>query len=135
MPNLRTFAMYLLLDLSEADRLHVALFTDTEISHTMVPGRNRELLSAVHDALRSRGLTPADVRGIMVVVGTGSFTSTRIATTVANMWTYVFRVPLLAITATHVDRVQSLIPTLLAEPAHQYLTPLYSGEPSVRMTS
>lgn len=123
--------MYLLLDLSEKTTLHLALFDESAIVHSQTEGINRELLSCIDAFLKEQHLNTKDVQGIMVVVGSGGFTSTRIATTVANGFAYALQVPLLAITQDQVDEIQQLIPQLLKQPRGQYISATYNGEPNI----
>ena len=67
----------------------------------------------------------------MTVVGTGSFSSTRIATTLANSFAYNYQIPLLAIDKDQALSVQKLIPTLLEQTEGQYVSATYSGEPNI----
>jgi tRNA A37 threonylcarbamoyladenosine modification protein TsaB len=121
--------MYLLLDLADNDTIHLALVTVSKVVEWREMGRNRELLLLIHKFLHQEGCAPLDIRGIMVVVGTGSFTSTRIATTVANTWAYVHHIPLLAIQSAEVEHLQSLIPRLLLQDPGGFISPTYSAEP------
>ncbi len=123
--------MYLLLDLSVRDTIHLVLFDADSIEHKKYSGMNRELLSSVGDFLDLQKVEKECVAGIMVVVGAGSFTSTRIACVVANTFAYVMQIPLLAIGEDKVGQIQELIPELLKQPKGQYISATYSGEPNI----
>ncbi len=123
--------MYALFDLSGKDIIHLALFDEQKIVHKEVQGRNRELLVLFADFLEEQHLTKTDVAGIMTVVGAGSFTSTRLGTTVANTFAFVQQIPLLTITVEQIKDVQSLIPTLLKQPKGQYVSATYSAEANI----
>lgn len=123
--------MYLLFDLSVKDIIHLALFDKTRRMDKEIPGRNRDLLSAMDDFLIEQKLSKNDIKGIMTVVGAGSFTSTRIAAVIANAFGYAQKIPLLAIQRDQLGDVQSLIPKLLAQPLGQYVSATYSGEPNI----
>jgi tRNA A37 threonylcarbamoyladenosine modification protein TsaB len=123
--------MYLLLDLSERDSIHIALFNESIIEPEQVSGRNRELLSVVENFLSQKKLTKNDVKGIMVVVGAGGFTNTRIAIVVANTFAYSEKVSLLVITKDQVPKIQELIGELLQQPIGQYLSATYSAAPNI----
>ena len=125
--------MYLLLDPSIKNEIHLALFEEDGRFDRVFSGRNRELLFCIDKFLRERKLTKEDVAGIMVVVGAGSFTSTRIAAVVANAFAYVRHTPVLAISEEQVDNAQALIPELLAQPKGQYVSATYSGAPHVTL--
>lgn len=127
--------MYLLIDTSEKNKINLSIFDDKTIEHKSYPGQNRELLSCIHDLFA--GLPPMEggnkggVGGIMVVVGAGSFTSTRVACVVANTFGYVLQIPLLAISKEQAKDPQKLIPTLLKQPKGQYISATYSREANV----
>lgn len=125
--------MFLLFDLSQKTNLHFAFFDESTIVHANTDGVNRELLSCLDAFLKEQHLNTKDVQGIMVVVGAGGFTSTRIATTVANGFAYALQIPLLAIIENQVDEVQQLIPELLKQPTGQYISATYSGEPNIHI--
>lgn len=126
--------MYLLIDMSEFDQVHLALFDEQGRTDKIFESRNRELLFCIDEFIKSKvhkvkSLT--DLKGIMVVVGSGSFTSERIGCVVANTFAYVRQIPLLAISIEDVDRVQELIPKLLKQPKGQFISATYSGEPNI----
>lgn len=131
--------MFLLIDTSERDTIHLALFNDKLIEHKTYSVQNRELLSCIdnlfkHPHLTSpfkRGRNKEGVEGIMVVVGAGGFTSTRVACVVANTFAYVLQIPLLAIKQNEVEKVQKLILKLLKQPQGHYISATYSGEPNI----
>lgn len=134
--------MYLLIDLSSRDSIHLALFDEYSLKEAHEKGVNRELLFCIDRFLRQTGVLKEDVHGIMVVTGAGGFTSARIATTVANTFAYILYIPLLAIIQEQVSSIQRLIPELLkiekdcllkleGQRSGQYISATYSGEPNI----
>lgn len=123
--------MYLLLDLSIRDELHVALFDAERAFHHREIGRNRQLLSFIEQCLKEYHLRPNDILGIAVVMGTPGFTSSRIATVIANVFSYLNHIPLLAVRGEDTINVSSLVPLLRAQPPGRYLSAAYSGEPHI----
>jgi len=121
--------MYLLIDTSEKNKIDLALFDDKVIEHKSYSGGNRELLGCIAPLLGKEG--PGEVDGVMVVVGAGSFTSTRVACVVANTFGYVLQTPLLAISAEQAQDPQKLISKLLKQPKGQYISASYSGEANI----
>ena len=119
--------MYLLIDSSEYNSIHLALFNEKKIEHKIYSVQNREILNCIQKLVK----TPKALNGIMVVVGTGSFTSTRLSCVVANTFAYVQQIPLLAIKKQEVDNVQKLIPKLLKQKSGNYISATYSGEPNI----
>src|SRR3989339_540250 len=106
---------FLLIDMSEKDQIHLALFDEKKIVEKNYEGQNRELLLCIDNLLTENNFEKENIKGIMVVVGTGSFTSTRIACVVANTFAFVLQIPLLAIKVEEIVDVQSLIPKLLEQ--------------------
>ncbi len=128
--------MYLLIDTSERDIINLSLFNEKVIEHKTYSGQNRELLSCIQKVVKSYKVrkvikSERDIEGIMVVVGSGGFTSTRIACVVANTFAYVLQIPLLAIKREDAEKAQSLIPKLLKQKPGHYLSATYSGEPNI----
>lgn len=123
--------MYLLIDLSTKDSIHLALFDEHSIIHTKAIGRNRELLALINNFFIEQKFTKERLKGVAVVVGTGSFTSTRIAAVVANTFGYVERIPVLAIQLEDMAHLSSIIPSFSCQPVSQYISPTYSGQPNI----
>ena len=130
--------MYLLIDMSGRDDIHLTLFDSDTIEYKNYSGRNRELLASIDNFFIEQKFDKKDLMGIMVVVGTGSFTSTRIACVVANSFAFVLQIPLLAIGQDKIDNAQSLISELLKQSEAcpsmrrgQYISATYSGEPNI----
>lgn len=130
--------MFLLIDTSEYNTIHLALFNKNSIEHKKYSGQNSEILSCVDKLLRGRKTSPLNkgglgglLAGIMVVVGAGSFTSTRLACVVANTFAYVLQIPLLAIKKSEINKIQKLIPKLLKQKKGHYISATYSGEANI----
>ena len=124
--------------MSEREQINLALFNKTFLVKKNYKGQNRELLECVQKTVFSKHYTVNDIKGIMVVVGAGSFTSTRIACVVANTFAYALDIPVLAIKKEEVDKVQDLIKRFEACPAKpegrrrgHYISATYSGEPNI----
>lgn len=123
--------MYLLIDMSELDKIHLVLFDEKTKIEKSFEDRNRELLFCIDKILVENGLDKNSIQGIMVVVGAGSFTSTRIACVVANSFAYAMNISLLAISVKHIVNVEGMIPELLNQPKGQFISATYSGEPNI----
>ena len=123
--------MFLLLNLSERDLINLSLFDEKTIYNTNFTGRNKDLLICIDKFLSKQSLKKENLRGIMVVVGSGGFTSTRISVVIANTFAYVLNIPVLAIDVKQSSRPQKLIPKLLKQPILQYITASYSAEPNI----
>lgn len=128
--------MYILINLSEKNVIHLALFDEKNYSEKKYHGQNRELLKCVNDFIENYELKIENLKGIMCVVGAGGFTSTRIAVVVTNTLAYTLKIPVLAVTIEQINdvsfnKVKKLIPKLLKQPIGQYISPTYSGEPNI----
>lgn len=123
--------MFLLLDLAKKDTLHLALFDAESVEHKNYNGMNRELLFAIDDFLLEKNLNKKDVQGIAVVVGAGGFTSTRVATTIANAWAYIQKIPVIAVTPDEATDPRSFILKLFLQTTGHFVSATYSAEPNV----
>ncbi|MBT3817101.1 MAG: hypothetical protein HOE80_03270 [Candidatus Magasanikbacteria bacterium] len=93
--------------------------------------KNRDILQAVHEYLESQKKTKKDVSGIAVVIGSGSFTATRLAVTLANTWGYVLDIPVMGVSLEDIDHPKRIIFALEAHPKGQYISATYSGMPHI----
>lgn len=123
--------MNLLIDLSEKDEIRLALFDEKKNSYKIFSGQNRELIYCLEEMLKENNLKKEQISAIAVVVGSGSFTSTRIAVTVANTFGYILNIPLLAIDENDAKDYQLLICKLKKQPLNQYISATYSAEPNI----
>ena len=124
--------MFLLLDPSTKDAFRLVLFTDTGVVHEQIFSRsNRDFLFCIDSFLSEKEIEKTMLRGIAVVVGTGGFTSTRIAVTIANVFGYTLKIPLLAVSSEQSVNPQTRIPLVLGQPVGQYISATYSGEPNI----
>ncbi len=123
--------MYLLFDLSEKSKLRVCTFDAAKAEWHEKEGLNRDLLSFVDEVLQKVGEKAVAVEGIATVVGEGSFTSTRIGTTVANGFAFVHKIPVLAVTFEESKKPQALVPLFSGQTRGNYVSATYSGEPNI----
>lgn len=123
--------MYLLVDLSAKDRIVLMLFDERTIRRHESLNRNRYLLQAIDSFFQQENFDKRNLEGMMVVVGEGGFTSTRIGAVVANTFGYVLGIPLLAITKEETSDPPKLISRLASQPVEQYISASYSAEPNI----
>lgn len=123
--------MNLLVDMSEQDLIRLSLFGGNEIITKEFRERNRELLFCIDNLLHEQRLSKVDIKGIAVVVGEGSFTSTRIAVTMANTFGYVLNIPVLGVVKDEAKPDAKLIERISWQPICQYILATYSGEPNI----
>jgi len=128
---LNSSAMFLLIDLSEKDKIHLELFDEKTSCKAEYSGRNRELLTSIDAFFYKQKFDKKGLKGIMAVVGKGSFTNTRISAVVSNVFGYALKIPVMAIAKEQVGQAQKLIPKLKKMPVGQYISAKYSGEPNI----
>ncbi|MBI2990139.1 MAG: hypothetical protein HYY51_03055 [Candidatus Magasanikbacteria bacterium] len=126
--------MYALFDLSKQDLVHVTLFDSKSVIDAREQGKNKDLLFVLDCMLRKNGLNTSDIQGIMVFLGSGSFTSTRISALVANAFSYVKKIPVMGIGEGQAQMLQDLIEELRLKSAGVYVSASYSGEPNVGLS-
>ena len=123
--------MYLLFDISVFNEISVTVFSDEQQQTIHVEAKNRDLLFVVSDLLKKEGVDPKEIIGIAVVIGAGSFTSTRIAVTVGNAWAYAKQIPIIGVSLEEAKDFDLLIQKLKKAKAGIYLSATYSGEPNI----
>lgn len=126
--------MYLLINLSKKDSIIFSLFDEKNIKKGNFQGKNKDLLVSLGTFFSESGIEKKDVKGIMVLVGSGGFTSTRLAVTVANTFAYVLTIPILGIKEEQIEDIQTLIPELLKQTPGNYISATYSGEANIGKT-
>lgn len=125
--------MYVVFDLSTANTIRiVCLFPDKQspIIYTAIE-KNIALLSVYDAALTAVGVDTRAVEGIGVVVGVGTFTSTRIAATVANAIGYAAHIPVCAVSLEEAEAYSTVHARLAAVPVGEYISATYSGDPRI----
>lgn len=122
--------MYLCIALKDRYHFDVSLF-DENIKKETQGKEAVSLLSAVDDFLQENSFIKEDIQGIFVVVGSGTFSTVRSGTVLANAWSLVKKIPVMAITEQQVSDVQALIPELKGKQG--FVLPQYNGEPNIRL--
>ncbi len=123
--------MFLLVDTSGRDQISLTLFKGAFVEQKNYSVPNRELLVSIENFLQANTLGAQDIEGVAVVVGAGSFTSTRIATTVANTWAYAKNIQIVGVTAAEASDLPKLEAKLLQAEPGIYISATYSGEPNI----
>ena len=94
-------------------------------------GRNlsAELLLQVEGLLAGQSVNLADLSGIIVFRGPGSFTSLRIGITAANTLAYALKLPIVGVNGD--DWLTVGLDELAKSPGPQIITPQYDRAPSI----
>lgn len=123
--------MYLFIDPSSQDSIRLVLFLNTTSREHVFEVRNRELLVVIVEVLDREHLSLADLQGIVVLVGEGRFSSTRIASVVGNTLSFALHIPVVATTRSHEPTETTIDTFFTTSDTHYYITPTYSGEPHI----
>ncbi len=123
--------MFLLINTSVKDAISLTLFKGNFVEQKNYPAHNRELLVSITNFLEASNLSVQDVEGIAVLVGVGAFTSTRIATTVANTWAYSQKIPVIAVGLDEIGDLAVLEQKLSHIESGILISATYSGEPNI----
>ena len=89
--------MYLLIAPNAQKSTLLQLFSKAGTATRLVEGRSKLFLKAIDDLLKLHQAEIKDLKGIAVVLEVGSFTATRVATTVVNTLSYTHGIPLVGI--------------------------------------
>ncbi|OGH87615.1 MAG: hypothetical protein A3J93_03770 [Candidatus Magasanikbacteria bacterium RIFOXYC2_FULL_42_28] len=116
--------MFLVIDSSAPDQVNLSLWLNTVWVHGYFLA-SAPLLVSIDKFLKQQQKTVADLKGVVVVVGRGRFTATRVATTVANTLAYVLNITVIAVTEIDWEKLPEQI---RSAPTNQYASALYSGE-------
>jgi len=124
--------MYLCIDPAVRDCIRITVHFSQHFETHEYHGRNREILHALLSILEVYNLTMRDVSGIVVIIGEGGFSSTRVACVVANTLSFALGVRVMSIRREeymlHRDHMDTLfIPITLGD----YISAEYSGEPNI----
>lgn len=123
--------MFLYIDPSKHNCIRLIIFRDNTASVYEVSGKNRELLSVIDDIFCHHKLSLQDLRGIILLEGEGSFSSTRIATVVANSLSFTLHIPVVSTTRVHEPTIETVTQFFDHTLVGHYVIPLYSGEPNI----
>ena len=120
--------MYLLLDNSDAQQIVLSLWLDNVWVQRVYQSKEFGLIGAIDKCFQEEKCVLKDLGGIAVVVGRGSFTSTRIAVTVANTLSYALGISVVATSSIEeiglVDKIKNAKKDIL-------VSAVYSGEPNI----
>lgn len=127
--------MYLFIDPSVYTEISITLLFPDREKRVVVTEKNRELLRVIATVLETEGMSPQDISGIVILVGEGSFSSTRIASVIGNACAYALHIPVVGILSNANVTFQSVEAHISRVPVGVYLSPTYSGEPHIGITT
>ena len=120
--------MYLLIDNSSPEKIVLGLWLNNKMVQGFYDTSGYILLAAIEDFLHQQNSEVKDLTGIAVLVGKGSFTSTRIAVTIANTLAYSLQIPVVATVS--FDEA-GLMNKIKNTPVGVLVSAVYSGEPNI----
>ncbi len=123
--------MYIIFDATEFNFLRYTLFTPEQEIQTVIEQKNKQLLVEFDLFLKENDKTLDNIKGIAVILGKGSFTSTRITVTVANTLALTKNILVLGIEYKPNYSYSQLQELFLNIKPHQYIHAIYSGKPNI----
>jgi tRNA A37 threonylcarbamoyladenosine modification protein TsaB len=124
--------MYLLLDLSENEFQRLVLFSEKKVIEKKISDKkNRELLFTLDLFLKENKIKKENIKAVAVVIEKGSFTSTRIACIIANMFVYEFKIKAVAVKDEEKTDYKKIIKKILKKKDRNYLSALYSAKANI----
>lgn len=119
--------MFLIIDVSQENKIVFHYLLDKEfVQREFAADRKDSIIISLDKLLKGLGKKPADIKYLGVVVGSGGFTSTRLAVTVANALAYALKIPVVA--AGKNWDAGEITERAKNTPAGRYVVPTYSGE-------
>lgn len=122
--------MYVTIDTGEAKKTIITLLQEDATTTDVYEGKHDQMLHQIDRLLYQQHKQATDISGIIVKVGEGSFTATRLATTLANTWHFVLQTPVVAKADTLPCSYQEAKACCESAPS-QFIQPQYSGEPNI----
>lgn len=123
--------MYLLIDPGENNKINLSLFNSNKRENFSGSGKSKDVLVYLDNFLNQVNLTKTDIKGIAVVVGEGRFTSTRIATVIANIFSLVEDKKLIAVSKHQSEDNEEMLSLFKKSKPGEYISAIYSGEPNI----
>lgn len=115
---------YLCLDsATTAHQVVFTFFSDVTVQETYHIENGATVLSLLDTFFLNKNIARTDVSGIAVVVGVGSFTTVRLAVTLANTLAFTWGVPCIDVLP---DEINDVVARCASTPIGHYALPRYS---------
>ncbi len=115
------------------DYNEVILFTNKGVIDSIqVGGLNDSLLNALSELLNKANLKKENISGLAILNNQGSFTSSRIATLIANGFLMILNVPIVFINEKIVNNWSEIIKQIKNKKDDIFLSTQYSGLPNIK---
>ena len=123
--------MYLIIDPSSPEVVRFSLVDTGFRTAKEYTADHAGFLGALDNFFEKRQVTRDQVAGIAVVVGAGTFTRTRLAVTLANIWSFAYHIPVRTITFLQSADAEVVLKKFIEPTNSKYITAIYSGEPNI----
>ncbi len=123
--------MYLLIDTSKFGELSLRLKGDSIDETITSNGRAKDISTEIDRFLNSQNIKPKDLSGIAVVMAEGSFTGTRLACVVANIFHFVYGTEIIGVSSEDRDDFNKIFGDK-TNSLDRYISPRYSAPPNIR---
>ena len=121
--------MFILIDNSNRKEIFFYYYLDDKWQEKSFNVKdNKPLLCYFDKLLKILKKKKTDLLGLAVLIGKGSFTSTRIATTLVNTFGYAFDIPVIGVRELELVELKEKI---MNTKVGQYVSAKYSGEPNI----
>jgi tRNA A37 threonylcarbamoyladenosine modification protein TsaB len=130
--------MFIIIDNSEEGVVRVSGIQNRNVSHLSFPrkressNRRMSIIKAFDKFLKKRKLPLKNIKGIGIVSGANSFTSSRLSATFGNTMAYALKIPIISLEPGWTP-AQALARFRKAKPG-KYIAPKYSGEARVTVS-
>ena len=128
--------MFLVIDSSAPDQVNLSLWLNTVWVHGYFLA-SAPLLVSIDKFLKQQQKTVADLKGVVVVVGRGRFTATRVATTVANTLAWGLKIPVAGVKLDEFSGYDQLAAVgekkIKTAKQGSIVEPFYGKEPSITL--
>ncbi len=121
--------MWFIIDTTTSGELRLYYWLTQSWNELVVPVTDSlSVLTGIHQLLEKERLSLSDIHGVGIVQKKGAFTATRVAATIANTLSFALRVPAIGVHDTPTEPPETYFARLSGL---HYVTPEYSGEPSI----
>lgn len=121
--------MFVIIDNTEIGKVTFFTLNNKIVQRDFKVENNKSVLVYLDKFLSKIGLELKDIKYLGVVVGHGSFTSTRLAVTVVNSLAYALKIPAIGVPKNW--DAEQVLKNVKETPVGQYISPQYSGEPNI----
>lgn len=117
--------MFLAIDITPAEPVICIYHSGQWFERMVITNRPGNMLTEIVAFMNELGASAADLQGVTARIGVGRFTSTRVATTIANTLAYALRIPVIPWWSN--ETTEEIIARFSTRAVGQYILPTYSA--------